>query len=62
MKLQKWKQYDTGTKHTYRSIEQNGDPRNKPVHPYGQLIYPKGAWIYNKEKILSSTSHVMNTV
>lgn len=62
MKLQKWKQYGTGTKHTHRSIKQNRDPRNKPVYPYSQSIYPKGAWIYNKEKILSSISHVMNTV
>ena len=30
-------------KHVHKSIKQNRDPRNKPMHPYGQLIYPKEA-------------------
>ena len=29
-------------KKTYRSTEQNREPRNKPTHLYGQLIFDKG--------------------
>ena len=33
-KLQSSRQYGTGTKQKYRSMEQNRNPRDKPMHPW----------------------------
>ena len=40
-KLQSSRQYGTGTRQKYRSIEQNRNPEIKP-HIYGHLIFDKG--------------------
>ena len=43
-------------KQTYRSMKQNRNPRSKPTHLIGQLIYNKEARIYNREKTIFSAS------
>ena len=49
-KLQSSKQYNTGQKQTYRSVELDRNPRNKPMHLWS--IYDKGGQEYTRENSL----------
>ena len=54
-KLQSSRQYGTGAKTEYRSMEQDRKPRNKPMHPC-TLFLTKEARIYNGVKEISLKS------
>ena len=41
---------------TYGSMEQNREPRNKPIHLQSTSLWQKEARIYNGEKTVSSAS------
>ena len=55
-KLPSLRQYGTGTRQKYRSMEQNRKPRDKSTHLWTILSFTKEAKIYNGEKTTCLTS------
>ena len=60
-KPQSSRQYGTGKRQKYRSMEQNGKPRDKSTHLWTPLFLTKEARIYNGVKTISLTSDAGKT-
>ena len=60
-KPQSSRQYGTAQRQKYRSMEQNGKPRDKSTHLWTPLFLTKEARIYNGVKTISLTSDAGKT-
>ena len=60
-KLQSSRQYGTAQRQKYRSMEQNGKPRDKSTHLWTPLFLTKEARIYKRAKTASSINGVGKT-